>query len=74
MRKISMLAGPGAYARAIPNELLVKIMNDQRSGRTFWIFVTSTTVIRLSAECIRTIYLPKEIFQMSKEVKPLFAK
>lgn len=29
------LAGPGAYARTIPNELLVKIMNDQKQRADF---------------------------------------
>ena len=29
------LAGPGAYARTIPNELLIKIMNDPRQRSEF---------------------------------------
>lgn len=29
------LAGPGAYARTIPNELLVKIMKDQKQRADF---------------------------------------
>lgn len=29
------LAGPGAYARTIPNELLVKIMNDPKQRSDF---------------------------------------
>jgi hypothetical protein len=29
------LAGPGAYARTIPNELLVKIMNDTKQKADF---------------------------------------
>lgn len=29
------LAGPGAYARTIPNELLVKIMNDSKQRTDF---------------------------------------
>ncbi len=29
------LAGPGAYARTIPNELLVKIMNDPKQRSEF---------------------------------------
>ena len=29
------LAGPGAYARTIPNELLVKIMNDPKQREEF---------------------------------------
>lgn len=29
------LAGPGAYARTIPNELLVKIMNDPKQRTDF---------------------------------------
>lgn len=29
------LAGPGAYARTIPNELLVKIMNDPKQRMDF---------------------------------------
>ena len=29
------LAGPGAYARTIPNELLVKIMNDPNQRSEF---------------------------------------
>lgn len=34
MKNIQM-AGPGAYARAIPNEILVKIMNDEKAKADF---------------------------------------
>jgi hypothetical protein len=29
------LAGPGAYARTVPNEILVKLMNDEQQKRDF---------------------------------------
>ena len=29
------LAGPGAFARTVPNEILVKIMNDPKQKREF---------------------------------------
>ena len=35
------LAGPGAYARTIPNELLVKIMEDEKQKAAFLEFCHS---------------------------------
>ena len=54
------LAGPGAYARTIPREILVQIMGGPRSGRSFWTSATPSTPILTCAAKGRTTCWPGE--------------